>query len=163
MELRKVVGQNLSRLSLAKGWNRAELGRQIGIVTGKAWSRQLVSLAVRGERAFTVDDLVTLAFVLEVPPGTLLLFPARVDKIVVGGKPFRRDQLESPRWERESTSAALAELQVVLSSITRGLDALQDDSYKIWELTKSLTTATMMLQLRTTFEEKGVELPQEFE
>jgi 8-oxo-dGTP diphosphatase len=55
--------------------SQADLGRKLGGLLGKPWSRQTVSAAEQGRRAFTGAELFALASVLETRPARLLAPP----------------------------------------------------------------------------------------
>lgn len=99
VRIETVVGRNLE--SLRRVWHKShgdqmsqsEFGSRVGQLTGKPWSRQAVSAAENGDRAFTLSDLACIALVLEVPITSLLLVPDDVDRVGVGGQVFDRADL----------------------------------------------------------------------
>ena len=99
MRIEAVVGRNLE--SLRRVWHKShgeqlsqsEFGVRVGKLTGKPWSRQAVSAAESGDRAFTLSDLACIALVLEVPITSLLLVPDDVNRVGVGGQVFDRSDL----------------------------------------------------------------------
>jgi len=52
--------------------SQEELGRRLEPLLGKAWPRQAVWAAERGQRAFTAAELLALATALETTPGLLI-------------------------------------------------------------------------------------------
>jgi transcriptional regulator with XRE-family HTH domain len=75
VRIEEVVGQRVAELRAPTGMTQAELGQKLGELLGKPWSRQAVSAAEKGGRAFTAAELLALAYVLEVPVGRLLTPP----------------------------------------------------------------------------------------
>jgi len=66
MELEKVIGARIAALRDGK-MTQAELGERVGRYMGKPWSRQTVSAAEKGRRAFAALDLLVLSVELDVP------------------------------------------------------------------------------------------------
>lgn len=66
MELEKVIGARIAALREGK-MTQAELGERVGRYLGKPWSRQTVSAAEKGRRAFAALDLLVLSIELDVP------------------------------------------------------------------------------------------------
>ncbi len=163
MKVERIVGQNMARLRGARGWSQPELGRQIGeLLKSKPWSRQAVSNAENGQRAFTVADLVAIACVLETSPAALLTLPPTVTTVEVGDATIRRDYLENPTWTHESTSEALGDVLRVVRELEDGLDKLQDVAQPMWELAGGLSAAGIMLQGRIRLEEAGASRPGDY-
>lgn len=73
MRLEDAIGWNVARLREAAGLSQAQLGEALGAYLGKPWSRQAVSAAEKGRRAFTAAELVSLALVLKASLDHLLL------------------------------------------------------------------------------------------
>lgn len=71
------IGRGISEARTQRGITQAELGERLERYTGKAWSRQAVSSAELGNRAFTAADLLALSLALETPV-TLLMAPMTV-------------------------------------------------------------------------------------
>ncbi len=55
------IGANIEALRTSMGISQAELGRRLDYYLGNPWSRQAVSAAARGGRAFTAMELIALA------------------------------------------------------------------------------------------------------
>ncbi|WP_062385914.1 helix-turn-helix domain-containing protein [Demequina iriomotensis] len=75
MDIRRIVGDNIRRYRAHHSMSQSDFGGEIGIVLGDArlrWGISQVSDAERGDRAFTVDDIVAIAQVFRVHPGSLL-------------------------------------------------------------------------------------------
>ncbi len=69
---REVVGQNVRRARLARGWTQALLGAEIERYLGEGWPKQIVSAIEQGGRGVDADELVALGFALGVPVTELL-------------------------------------------------------------------------------------------
>jgi transcriptional regulator with XRE-family HTH domain len=69
MELRKIVGNNLRRIRLARAFTQEELADRAGI------NRNYVGMIERGENAATVDTIEVLAKALSVDAAELFLRP----------------------------------------------------------------------------------------
>lgn len=66
------IGHHLALLRRAKGMSQQQTGIALGEARGTAaWSRQAVNSAERGRRSWTADDVVALAQVFSVRPGSL--------------------------------------------------------------------------------------------
>lgn len=76
-----MVGRRIQERRKSLPMTQDELGRRLGPLLGKTWSRQAVSLAESGQRAFTAAELVALATVLETPPTRLITPPAGLQEI----------------------------------------------------------------------------------
>ncbi|MFK3734060.1 helix-turn-helix transcriptional regulator [Streptomyces sp. NPDC088090] len=64
----EIVGFKVARLREAAGLSQAQLGASMA----KPWSRQAVSAAEKGRRAFTLADLTAVAAALNVSTASLL-------------------------------------------------------------------------------------------
>ncbi|MFE3202288.1 helix-turn-helix transcriptional regulator [Embleya sp. NPDC059237] len=73
MKIEQVIGRNARRLREARGLSQADLGRDVASHLGHPWSRQAVSAAEKGRRAFTASDLLALSRVLDSTIPELLL------------------------------------------------------------------------------------------
>lgn len=159
VKIEEVVGQNLARLRNRWGWSQSELGEAIGQIQSKAWSRQTVSAAEAGSRAFTVADVVTLAVVLQVPFDTLVLLPPEAGQVLVGDHTFRRDELSPLAWQSESTSMTIEDVRETMSALSIHLRDLEDKAYEIQQITDRLTTVSTLAILQKALESKGVDRP----
>lgn len=73
MRLEEAIGRNVARLREVSGLSQAQLGDALAGYLGKPWSRQAVSAAEKGRRAFTAAELVSLALVLKTSLDLLML------------------------------------------------------------------------------------------
>lgn len=76
MKVEEIVGANIAARREALGWSQAELGERIAPTIGKVWTRQTVSAAEKGGRAFTAGEITALAVTLET--GIARLFNANL-------------------------------------------------------------------------------------
>lgn len=63
--VREIVGLNIAKLRTAAGLSQNDLGIKLERWLESSWSRQAVSQAEQGKRAFGVDDLVALSIGLD--------------------------------------------------------------------------------------------------
>lgn len=105
MRIEDVIGRRIAEgrgeLKLSQG----QLGEQLGQHLGKPWTRQAVSAAEAGDRAFTAAELAAFALVLGCTVEALLEPPADVDAVTLSDGP----PVDS-RWFR-SVGATNADLQ----------------------------------------------------
>lgn len=164
MRIERIVGLNVSDVRGRMGLSQPELGRLIGEIPGmKPWSRQAVSSAENGQRAFTAADLVALACVLETSPAALLTLRPEAESIDLGGGvPIRREVLENPTWTHESTSEALGDVLRVVRTLVSGIDELAAIAEPLQRAGDELSAAGGRLQARVRLEEAGVARPGEY-
>jgi transcriptional regulator with XRE-family HTH domain len=67
MTLEELIGQRIREACQAKGWTQTELGQRLGEVLGRPWTKITVSVAMRGGRRFTAEELWALARTLDRP------------------------------------------------------------------------------------------------
>jgi DNA-binding XRE family transcriptional regulator len=67
VRIEEIVGERVRAKREELGWSQAELGERLGKHLGGRWSRQSVSAAEKGKRAFPVAD-VTISYLLMPPP-----------------------------------------------------------------------------------------------
>lgn len=82
MEIEQIIGH-----WIAKGRGKqtqAQVGEALGQYLGKPWSRQSVSAAEKGDRAFTAAELIAFSLVLGCTVETLLEPPAGVEFVELG-------------------------------------------------------------------------------
>ncbi len=80
MKPREIVGYRIREERTRRGWSQAQLGEIVSSLLGTTWYPQTVGAAEKGERAFTVDDLIGLSLALTLnlkqlttaPPGETL-------------------------------------------------------------------------------------------
>lgn len=76
MRIEEVIGQRIQELRKAqadtKEMTQEDLGESLGRYLERPWSRQAVSAAEKGQRAFTSVELAAFALVFDVPVQRLL-------------------------------------------------------------------------------------------
>ncbi|WP_141718036.1 helix-turn-helix transcriptional regulator [Nocardia altamirensis] len=83
MKIERIVGERIRIAREAMGYSQPELGRRVGEALDKAYPRQAISAAERGERAFTASELFVFAQILRVPVGSFFTPPSGVDEIEI--------------------------------------------------------------------------------
>ena len=81
MRIEQMVGLRIKALRMERGMKQQQLGNLLEPLLGKAWHRQTVSLAEKGQRAYTAVELYALAEVLETTVGHLLLPTIEVQQV----------------------------------------------------------------------------------
>ncbi|MGC9381590.1 helix-turn-helix domain-containing protein [Streptomyces sp. MH13] len=66
MKIEEVIGANLQWIREDQEMTQTQLGEAVAEHLGRPWSRQAVSAAEKGRRAFSAADLLALALVLDV-------------------------------------------------------------------------------------------------
>ncbi len=157
MRIEEVVGQNVARLRNTWDLSQVELGQKVGQECGKPWSRQTVSAAEQGGRAFTVSDLVMLAYVFQVSSDALLHLPNGVQTFEVGGKAYQREDLAPISWQSAPTRNGISAVSEELRVLSHELDDLMGKSYDIGERTKTLYAASLRLRSQENLEALGAD------
>lgn len=163
---RQVIGTNVRRVRLHRGMSQPEFGRLVGeFVTGQreGWSRQTVSALERGDRAFTVDDLLLLAYVLQVPPSALLLMPPDVSAVRVGARTFGAGELGAAGWQRNETTDSLESLAEAIGRLHTRLGDLWQQAADAQDDAATMLTAATRLRLAQAVEVAGADLPEDVE
>ncbi len=85
MRVEEAIGQRIQELRKAqtdaKEMTQEELGERLGRYLERPWSRQAVSAAEKGQRAFTSVELAAFALVFDVPVQGLFLPSVEVSAI----------------------------------------------------------------------------------
>lgn len=80
---RQIVGANIEVARKRMGLSQQEFGRRVEQWLDTAWTRQAVSLAESGKRAFGVDDLMGLSVGLRVSISQLLTPPPETTTVAL--------------------------------------------------------------------------------
>lgn len=106
VRVEEIIGRRITWAREGRQISQAELGQELASYLGKPWSRQAVSAAEKGGRAFTAVELIALARALEVPVDRLLSPPADVDEIEMpSGQTVDRTQLRAAVGARLTTAS----------------------------------------------------------
>jgi transcriptional regulator with XRE-family HTH domain len=156
--IREVIGANVRRVRENRGLSQPQFGRTVGeFVNGRPWSRQTVSAMERGDRAFTVDDLLLLAYVLEVPPTALLLIPTDLPSVQVGAHVFGPDELGAAGWQSNPTTDALEQLASTVGALQLKIKQLADEADEAAELAAGMSVAATLLRHAQALEAAGAD------
>lgn len=82
--IEQVIGERILLRRTDLGLTQEEVGKRVGIWLGREWSRQAVSAAEKGKRAFTAAELIAVAAALGTSIGRLLYAPPGIDAIKLG-------------------------------------------------------------------------------
>lgn len=81
MRIEEVIGQRMKAGREYHELTQEQVGERLGELLGKPWSRQSVSLAEQGRRAFTAVEIAAIAYVVNTSVSRLFTPPAAVRKI----------------------------------------------------------------------------------
>lgn len=88
MKIEEVIGERVREAREAAGWTQQELGGRLERYLGRTWSRQAVSAAEKGDRAFTAAELIAFAATFNVQMAQLFT-PTETDSVEMpSGSPF---------------------------------------------------------------------------
>jgi len=121
-----------------------EFGRDLGPFLGKPWSRQTVSMAEQGTRAWVAADLLAAALVLHTTVGDLLRPPVEEAAIELGG-PYTvpKDALYGAIRTRPREDLNLAEIQQAIDLLADIAVRSQKDSAAELKLVRDLDALIM--------------------
>lgn len=144
MRIEEVIGQRMKAAREHQELTQEQVGQRLGQLLGKPWSRQSVSVAEQGGRAFTASEIAAIAYVLNTSVSRLFTPPATVRQIEfpTGTQP-RVDVLETAIPE---TAAALPlkELRDALGSLAAFADLTRQN---VEHMSGSLDSAHRSLDL----------------
>lgn len=83
------VGQRIRERREELGMSQTDLGQRLAEYLGRQWTRQAVSAAEQGKRAFTAAELVAIAHVLDTRPARLVTPPIELKEVELPGGPVR--------------------------------------------------------------------------
>lgn len=122
MRVEELVGQRIRAQRGRLGLTQDQLGQRLGNKLGRSWSRQAVSAAEKGDRAFTAAELLAIAFTLEVSVGHLLVPPAGIDEVEMpNGATLSRDDLVAAVLPDLTTERAFDLLQRSLGRLSESV------------------------------------------
>jgi transcriptional regulator with XRE-family HTH domain len=83
LRIEEGIGQRIRERREQLEMSQAELGRLLGPLLDKEWSRQTVSAAEQGKRAFTSAEVVAISHVLRTTVSQLFRPPAKAGEITM--------------------------------------------------------------------------------
>ncbi len=144
MRVEEYVGRRLRARLADLNMTHQAFGEGMGTYLGKPWSRSTVSVALKGDRAWTAAELVAAGLVTHLSPGQLLTPPVGVDIIdFPGGKQVPRDELINalaPLGQAAGLDAAQATLQNIEALAAGTLEAasrLREVGTVLWNPTSA--------------------------
>ena len=137
MRVEETVGRRVREARERVGMSQRELGQHIAPLLGRVLSRQSISQAEQGHRAFSAVDLVMFANVLDVDAAFLLSIPPAVEQIEMpsGHALYRKDLLRARQADTEGIRAATAKLVALTKSVQDGgrqAEEIARDLYEDW-------------------------------
>ena len=127
MRVEELVGRRIRAERERLGLTQGQLGEKLGEKLGRSWPRQAVSAAEQGNRAFTVAELLALAFTLGLSVGGMLMPPSGVDDVEMpNGTTFSREELVAAVLPRLDTERTFDRMQMTLGILTRYFDGIRD-------------------------------------
>jgi len=152
VKIEVAIGANLARLREGQGLSQAQLGTSLGAYLDKPWSRQAVSGAEKGRRAFTAAELIAMALALDVSIDFLLMpvDPQGLADLLPGDAEVTEQAYERAvvgvRPEGGPTDRALMRAQGALTAALRAqVDMQQQLERSVYEQTQLLGHASIAL------------------
>lgn len=103
MKPEQVIGRSIRTIRESRGMTQEDLGLRLGKLLVRPWSRQAVSGAERGERAFTGAELLAVAHVLQTWVGALLMPPIEAEQVdMPSGAALTRADVERTAFDPET-------------------------------------------------------------
>jgi transcriptional regulator with XRE-family HTH domain len=144
VRVEEVVGRRIRDAREARGISQAEFGKSLGALLDRTWTRQAVSDAEKGKRAFTAQELVALSIVIGCEITDLFRLPADADSLEMPGNILSRDQLD----RKLSDASDAAELRRTLLDLLRSAgqlseagEGLRQTALRAWDELERLTGA----------------------
>lgn len=155
MKIEEAIGKNVLGIREDRDMSQAELGEALAAYLGKPWSRQAVSAAEKGRRAFTAAELLALAHVLDTtlyrlmtPPVEALHVEMPAEGVTVSTRTLTRMALPTGATETafEQVDVSLQHVADVLERIS-GLAA--DGKAALSLAHRALADAARSMAVRT--------------
>jgi transcriptional regulator with XRE-family HTH domain len=129
MRIEEVIGERIKEIRELNQETQEQLGQRLGAVLGREWSRQAVSAAEKGGRAFTAAELVAIAYTLETTVPRLLTPPVGVRSIEMpgGAQVDRADVLESA-LPRASAEKVFEQIRESVRTLARTQEQAKQDA-----------------------------------
>jgi transcriptional regulator with XRE-family HTH domain len=139
VRVEKVVGRQVRERREVQGLTQEQFGKQLEPLLGRPWSRQAVSAAEKGDRAFGAAELVALAVVLRTTVGDLLRPPVQDASAELGGpQPIPGDLLYAAIAARLPEDLNFAAIQETLNLLAATATRSQGDIAQILGLAQQL-------------------------
>lgn len=142
MRVEEVVGRRIRDAREARGISQTEFGTSLGALLDRVWTRQAVSDAEKGKRAFTAQELVALSIVIGCEITDLFRLPADADSLEMPGNVLTRSQLD----RKLSDASDAAELRRTLLDLLRSAgqlseagEGLRQTAMRAWDELERLT------------------------
>jgi len=153
-----MVGHRMRDRREGEQMTQEQLGRKLGELLGKAWSRQTVSAAEQGKRAFTAAELVAIAHALGTSVGRLLTPPPGVGSVVLpGGAEVSRADLVAAVLPLLSAERAFGETYDTVGRLAQHLDQVTKGAVSLGGdlslLTEQIFQAAEIATIRTKNED----------
>lgn len=125
MRIEDVIGQRIREVREINDVTQGQLGERLGELLGREWSRQAVSTAEKGGRAFTAAELVAIAHALGTTVPRLMTPAVDVRAIELpGGVEIKRQEVTRSTLPRASTEKAFDAADENLQAISQALQAI---------------------------------------
>lgn len=129
MRVEELVGQRIRARREELELTQEQLGERLGEILGRKWSRQAVSAAEKGDRAFTAAELVAIAFTLGRSLGDLFAPLAGVDALEMpGGARLPRADVMAAVLPRMSGVSSLRDMHDTLAQLSEHIGAAAEGS-----------------------------------
>jgi transcriptional regulator with XRE-family HTH domain len=129
VRIEEVIGSRIRDVREINEVTQQELGQRLGPLLGKEWSRQAVSAAEKGDRAFTAVELVAVAQALGTTVPRLMTPPVSVRTIELpGGVEIGRTEVTRSTLPRASTEKAFDQMEESLRGLAQSLNAVIQQS-----------------------------------
>lgn len=126
VKIEQVIGERIAQVREENAWTQDEVGRRLGEVLGKSWSRQAVWNAERGQRVFTARELIALQLVFGVTVETLMRPFRDTDQIELPGVTIEWADLIEPSLPDTRAGVALHEAQTQVADVVHLLADLSE-------------------------------------
>ncbi|GAA4863951.1 helix-turn-helix transcriptional regulator [Saccharopolyspora cebuensis] len=114
MDIAEMVGKRVRETREVCGWTQQQVGDELANHLGKPWTRQAVSVAEKGGRAFTVAELVALAAVLGTTVTRLLTPDLETSEVRLPAVTFRTAVYTDLISDSEGSDVGLGEMHELL-------------------------------------------------
>lgn len=141
MRIEEVIGRRIQELRKAQPgaeeMTQERLGALLAPLLGKPWSRQAVSAAEAGRRAFTAAEVVALATVLGTTIDDLFDLRRQTEVVMPSGEPLRvvdLEKLQQPDVDDDRIRDDLVQLLVLLGRSVVLSDGIKAEAAELAEV-----------------------------